>query len=65
VIYLLFGAGASDSVQILVTYAYRLFFGQMPQDYAGSAAVGVICLSILVVFTAFYRRWTSRNEATV
>ncbi|MFC1435402.1 carbohydrate ABC transporter permease [Streptacidiphilus sp. N1-3] len=64
VIYLLFGAGGSDSVQILVTYAYQLFFGQMPQDYAGSAAVGVICLSILVVFTAFYRRWLSRNEAT-
>jgi arabinogalactan oligomer / maltooligosaccharide transport system permease protein len=64
VIYLLFGAGGGDSVQILVTYAYQLFFGQMPQDYAESAAVGVIILSILVVFTAFYRRWLSRNEAT-
>jgi arabinogalactan oligomer/maltooligosaccharide transport system permease protein len=64
VIYLLFGAGSGDSVQILVTYAYQLFFGQMPQDYAGSAAVGVICLSLLVVFTAFYRRWLARNEVT-
>ncbi|WP_042396065.1 carbohydrate ABC transporter permease [Streptacidiphilus carbonis] len=63
VIYLLFGSGGDDSVQILVTYAYQLFFGQMPQDYAGSAAVGVICLSILVVFTGFYRRWVARNGA--
>ncbi|WP_377272470.1 carbohydrate ABC transporter permease [Peterkaempfera sp. SMS 1(5)a] len=62
VIYLLFGGSNSDGVQILVTYAYKLFFGQQPQDYAGSAAVGIICLSLLVVFTGFYRRWQARNE---
>lgn len=61
VIFLLFG-GNSDSVQILVTYAYRLFFGQQPQDYARSATVGIICLSLLVVFTSVYRRWLKRND---
>lgn len=62
VIFLLFGGTNSDSVQILVTYAYRLFFGQQPQDYAGSATVGILCLSLLVVFTGVYRRWLKRNE---
>ncbi|MEU2119950.1 sugar ABC transporter permease [Streptomyces sp. NPDC016459] len=61
VIFLLFG-GNSDSVQILVTYAYRLFFGQQPQDYARSATVGILCLSLLVVFTSVYRRWLKRND---
>ncbi|MFI7237384.1 carbohydrate ABC transporter permease [Streptomyces cyaneofuscatus] len=64
VIFLLFG-GNSDSVQILVTYAYRLFFGQQPQDYARSATVGIICLSLLVVFTSVYRRWLKRNDQGV
>ncbi|MEZ0094783.1 carbohydrate ABC transporter permease [Streptacidiphilus sp. EB129] len=63
VIYLLFGAGSSDSVQILVTYSYQLFFGQMPQDFANSAAVGILCLSLLVVFTGIYRRVLARSEA--
>lgn len=61
VIFLLFGTTNSDSVQILVTYAYRLFYGQQPQDYAGSATVGVLVLSMLVVFTSFYRRWLRRS----
>ncbi|WP_198359300.1 carbohydrate ABC transporter permease [Streptomyces fildesensis] len=61
VIFLLFGTN-SDSVQILVTYAYKLFFGQQPQDYASSAAVGILCLSLLVVFTSVYRRWLKRND---
>ncbi|WP_241518823.1 sugar ABC transporter permease [Streptomyces sp. CB03238] len=64
VIFLLFG-GNSDSVQILVTYAYRLFFGQQPQDYARSATVGILCLSLLVVFTSVYRRWLKRNNEGV
>jgi len=63
VIYLLFGGSNSDGVQILITYAYKLFFGQQPQDYAGSATVGILCLSLLVVFTGFYRRWQARTEA--
>ncbi|MFI6448703.1 carbohydrate ABC transporter permease [Kitasatospora sp. NPDC050543] len=61
VIFLLFGNGAPDA-QLLVTWAYRLGFGQQPRDYAQSAAYGVILLSILIVFTAFYRRWLARNE---
>ncbi|MFC8454091.1 carbohydrate ABC transporter permease [Kitasatospora sp. NPDC057223] len=64
VIFLLFGTN-SDSVQILVTYAYKLFFGQQPQDYASSAAVGILCLSLLVVFTSVYRRWLKRNDEGV
>jgi arabinogalactan oligomer / maltooligosaccharide transport system permease protein len=60
VIFLLFGTVNSDGVQILVTYSYRLFFGQQPRDYAGSATVGVLCLSLLVVFTGVYRRWLLR-----
>ncbi|MFF3349641.1 carbohydrate ABC transporter permease [Streptomyces sp. NPDC002779] len=64
VIFLLFG-GNSDSVQILVTYAYRLFFGQQPQDYARSATVGILCLSLLVVFTSVYRRWLKRHNEGV
>lgn len=62
VIYLLFGSTNSDSVQILVTYSFRLFFGQEPMDYARAATVGVLCLSILVVFTEFYRRWIRRMQ---
>ena len=65
VIYLLFGNVNSNNVQILVTYAYQLFFGQQPQDYAGSAAVGILCLSLLVVFTTVYRRWLRRNDPAV
>ncbi len=65
VIFLLFGSTNSDSVQILVTYAYQLFFGQQPQDYAGAATVGVICLSLLVAFTSVYRRWLKRNDQGV
>jgi arabinogalactan oligomer / maltooligosaccharide transport system permease protein len=65
VIYLLFGTVNSDSVQILVTYAYQLYFGQQPQDYAGSATVGVLCLSLLVVFTGIYRRWLRRTQEGV
>ncbi|MFB7946523.1 carbohydrate ABC transporter permease [Kitasatospora phosalacinea] len=61
VIFLLFGSGAPDA-QILVTWAYRLGFGQQPSDYAQSATYGILLLSILIVFTTFYRRWLARNE---
>ncbi|WP_405781296.1 carbohydrate ABC transporter permease [Streptomyces sp. NBC_00859] len=61
IIFLLFGNGAPDA-QILVTWAYRLGFGQQPRDYAQSAAYGVLLLSILIVFTSFYRRWLARSE---
>ncbi|MEV6651158.1 sugar ABC transporter permease [Streptomyces sp. NPDC051219] len=62
VIFLLFGGTGAPEAQILVTWAYRLGFGQDPRDYAGSAAYGVIILSMLIVFASFYRRWLARNE---
>ncbi|MCX4582638.1 carbohydrate ABC transporter permease [Streptomyces sp. NBC_01481] len=65
VIFLLFGATGAPEAQILVTWAYRLGFGQDPRDYAGSAAYGVIILSMLIVFASFYRRWLARNEKAV
>ncbi|MFE1953375.1 MULTISPECIES: carbohydrate ABC transporter permease [Streptomyces] len=61
IIFLLFGNTAPDA-QILVTWAYRLGFGQQPRDFAQSAAYGVLLLSILTVFTTFYYRWLKRNE---
>ncbi|MFC7217565.1 carbohydrate ABC transporter permease [Streptomyces polyrhachis] len=61
IIFLLFGNSAPEA-QILVTWAYELGFGQTPRDYAGSAAYGVIILSMLVVLVSFYRRWLARNE---
>ncbi|MGX4736596.1 carbohydrate ABC transporter permease [Kitasatospora griseola] len=61
IIFLLFGSGAPDA-QILVTWAFRLGFGQQPADYAQSATYGILLLSILIVFTGFYRRWTARVE---
>ncbi|MDH6109127.1 arabinogalactan oligomer/maltooligosaccharide transport system permease protein [Kitasatospora sp. MAP12-15] len=64
IIFLLFGQNAPD-VQILVTWAYQLGFGQQPRDYAQSASYGIILLSILIVFTAFYQRWLKRNDQGV
>ncbi|WP_153455648.1 carbohydrate ABC transporter permease [Streptomyces smaragdinus] len=61
IIFLLFGASAPEA-QILVTFAYELGFGRMPRDYAGSAAYGVIILSMLVVIVSVYRSWLNRNE---
>ncbi|KJK57948.1 ABC transporter permease [Saccharothrix sp. ST-888] len=61
IIFLLLGNGSPDA-QILVTWAYRLGFGQQPRAYAESATYGVLLLSILVVFTSFYRRWQVRTE---
>jgi arabinogalactan oligomer/maltooligosaccharide transport system permease protein len=61
IIFLLFGNSAPEA-QILVTWAYELGFGRTPRDYAGSAAYGVIILSMLIVLVSFYRRWLARNE---
>ncbi|MFF4651646.1 carbohydrate ABC transporter permease [Streptomyces sp. NPDC001380] len=62
VIFLLFGQSGAPDAQILVTWSYRLGFGQQPRDYAQSAAYGVIILSMLIVFASFYQRWLKRNE---
>ncbi|WP_329561922.1 carbohydrate ABC transporter permease [Kitasatospora sp. NBC_01266] len=64
IIYLLFGSTNAPDVQILVTWAYQLGFGQIPRDYAQSATYGIILLSILIVFTTFYQRWLRRNDQT-
>ncbi len=61
IIFLLFGKTAPDA-DILVTWAYRLGFGQQPRDFAQSAAYGMLLLAILIVFTSFYRRWLNRND---
>jgi arabinogalactan oligomer/maltooligosaccharide transport system permease protein len=62
IIYLVIGqAGGTDS-EILVTYAYRLAF-QGVRDYAGSASYGIVILSLLLVFSVFYRRMLNRQEA--
>jgi arabinogalactan oligomer/maltooligosaccharide transport system permease protein len=62
IIFLLFGQNDAPDAQILVTWAYRLGFGQIPRDYAQSASFGIILLSILIVFTTFYQRWLKRND---
>ncbi|MEV5276686.1 sugar ABC transporter permease [Streptomyces sp. NPDC051994] len=62
IIFLLFGNGGAPDAQILVTWAYRLGFGQQPRDFAQSATYGVLLLSILIVFASAYRRWLARNE---
>ncbi|GGV61414.1 MULTISPECIES: carbohydrate ABC transporter permease [Streptomyces] len=62
IIFLLFGQTSAPDAQILVTWAYRLGFGQQPRDYAQSAAYGVLLLSILTVFTSVYFRWLKRND---
>jgi arabinogalactan oligomer/maltooligosaccharide transport system permease protein len=65
IIFLLFGTNSAPDAQILVTWAYRLGFGQQPREYAESAAYGVLLLSILTVFTSFYFRWLKRNDQLV
>ncbi|MEV8564363.1 sugar ABC transporter permease [Streptomyces sp. NPDC051322] len=65
VIFLLFGATGGEDTQILITWAYRLGFGQTPRDYAGAATYGVLVLSMLIVFATFYRRWQARGEQAV
>ncbi|GAA2490143.1 sugar ABC transporter permease [Streptomyces thermolineatus] len=62
IIYLVIGQGASSESEILVTYAYRLAF-QGVRDYAGSATYGILILSLLLVFSVFYRRMLDRQEA--
>ncbi|MGW0086690.1 carbohydrate ABC transporter permease [Streptomyces sp. NPDC003393] len=62
IIFMLFGTNSAPDAQILVTWAYRLGFGQQPRDFAQSAAYGVLLLSILTVFTSFYFRWLKRND---
>lgn len=61
VIYLVLGQANSASSEILVTFAYRKAFESI-RDYAGSATYGVIILSLLLVFSVFYRRLLERQR---
>nr|WP_104530663.1 sugar ABC transporter permease [Wenjunlia vitaminophila] len=55
IIFLMLGQGNSADSEILVTYAYRLAFAGV-RDYAGAATYGICILSILLVFSVFYRK---------
>ncbi|MFF3762551.1 carbohydrate ABC transporter permease [Streptomyces sp. NPDC001922] len=61
IIYLVIGQAGGTESEILVTYAYRLAF-QGVRDYAGSATYGMVILSLLLVFSVFYRRMPTRQE---
>jgi arabinogalactan oligomer / maltooligosaccharide transport system permease protein len=55
VIYFITGGGPGGKTDILVTYTYNGFtLGQ----YAIAATYGVIIFSLLLVFSAVYRRWS-------
>jgi len=54
--------GGGNMVEILATYAFRLFRDN--QDYAGAAAYGTIILTLLLVFSFFYLRLIRRGEQT-
>lgn len=55
--------GGGNMVEILATYAFRLFRDN--QDYAGAAAYGTIILLLLLIFSMFYLRIIRRGEQTV
>jgi arabinogalactan oligomer/maltooligosaccharide transport system permease protein len=63
IIFLLTRGGPGDATQILVTYAYERAF-QGVRDYSGAATYGVLILSLLLVFSVFYRR-TLRRQGEV
>jgi arabinogalactan oligomer / maltooligosaccharide transport system permease protein len=55
VIYLVTGGGPAGQTEILVTGAYRAAFTGI-RNYALASTYGVLILSILIVFSMFYRR---------
>ncbi len=54
------GAGTQDSATSVAYLIYQHGFFQ--NDLNGAAALGVIMLGVLAVFSAFYLRLTTRNE---
>ncbi len=64
VIYLVTGGGPGGATNILVTQAYNDGFSQT-RDYATASTYGVIILSMLLLFSVFYRRVLSRGQAAV
>jgi arabinogalactan oligomer/maltooligosaccharide transport system permease protein len=59
VIYLITGGGPGDATQIFSTFAYKYAFEY--RLYGPAAAYGVIILSILIVFSQFYRAAVRRT----
>lgn len=55
------GAGTQDSATSVAYLIYQHGFFQ--NDLNGAAALGVIMLAVLAVFSAFYLRLTTRNES--
>ena len=60
VIYLVTGGQPAGQTEILVTGAYRAAFEGI-RNYALAATYGVLILSILLVFSVFYRRLLRRQ----
>jgi arabinogalactan oligomer/maltooligosaccharide transport system permease protein len=60
VIYLVTGGQPAGSTEILVTGAYRAAFAGV-RNYSLAATYGVLILSILLVFSLFYRRLLRRQ----
>lgn len=58
VIFLMTGGGPGTDTQILVTYAYREAFDN--RFFGSASAYGVIVLSMLMLFSLFYRRMMRR-----
>lgn len=61
VIYLVAGTG-NPNTQILITYAFQMFFSGNIRNYAIAATYGVLIMSLLLVFTVFYRTLLRRHE---
>lgn len=61
IIFLLLGQNTSGDTDILVTYAYRKAFTGV-SDYSGAASYGIVILSLLMVFSTFYRRHQLKSE---
>jgi arabinogalactan oligomer / maltooligosaccharide transport system permease protein len=59
VIYLITGGGPGNATDIFSTFAYKYAFEY--RLYGGAAAYGVIILSILLVFSQFYRMAVRRT----
>ena len=59
VIYLITGGGPGNETDIFSTFAYKYAFEY--RLYGGAAAYGVIILSILLVFSQFYRLMIRRS----
>lgn len=63
IIYLITAGGPAGSTDILVTGSYKAAFEGV-RNYSLAASYGVLILSILVVYSVFYKRIISRDGET-